>query len=226
MRRDLGAVALAVLGLLPAAASAQEFPPPEQAMRTFEGAPPRSVRFPIGVTFGYGVPMGSFEKGTKLGDVFASLRSVRFEAGLGGKFVGVAGYYRHGTPELGDRWCAPGASCTATFKSVGAALEIGPSAAEQRVGPMLAIGFGKAVGEVENDRTRAFQRMVAWEMFSSMSVMWRLGDVTSPFRLGGAIAGHMMIPGHYETPAGKVEIAPQNLGTPVWFEFGLKLSFD
>jgi hypothetical protein len=225
MRWHLGAIAVALAGLLPAGAGAQEFPPPEEAMRLLDGQPARSTRFPIGVTFGYGLPSGSIEKGLKLGDVFESVRTVRLDAGLAGKVLGASLYYRHGFPTLGDRWCAPPASCSGSFRSYGVAAQVSVAPRETKVSPVLAIGLGLAEGEVEPGGG-AFQRVTAWEVLSSFAVMWRLGDGSSPWRAGASLAVHAMIPDEYETPAGKATVPPETMGTPIWWELGLRASFD
>ncbi|MGB8932250.1 MAG: hypothetical protein WCC48_13485 [Anaeromyxobacteraceae bacterium] len=224
MRTRIAAFTVAVLVVLPVRDLAQEFPPPEQAARVRDGDEARPVKFPIGVTVGVGFPAGDVVEGQAFKDTFASLRSLRLDAGIAGENAGVGFVYRYGDATVADRRCPAGDSCTGTFKTVGGALLLMPGGTKESVIPILSIGGGTTTGEILRS-AGDFERYTGWELFTTLSVNWRLGDASSPFGLGFSIAGHMMSLGHEETPAGKVELPVAKTGTPTWIELGVRASF-
>ncbi len=223
LARVAAPVALAA-SLLAARAVAQEFPPPAEAAQLSQATPGRSWRVPLGVGLSYALPTGSIdEKTLKLADAFGGGPTLRLDAGLAVESVGLSFVWRRGFLSAGEKWCPTGQSCTARFDSVGGALTVA-SAKNEAVAPLLMIGGATDEGEVK--WSGGFQRITGWEVFLSLFVGGRLGDASSPWKLGGYFDARIMSLDTVETPAGKTKLPVATSGMPTFFELGLRAAFD
>jgi hypothetical protein len=215
---------LVVAALLGAgAAGAAEPRRPERSARRAEAPRLRRWRVPIGVGASLAVPAGSISRELALGDAFGSGPTVRIDAGVAYRAVGASFVGRRGFVSPGKQWCPVGASCTARFDAVGAALTVSPGW-DEGLSPLLMAGAAVDEGEVRY--SGRFHRVTGQELFASLFMGPRLGGATSPWRVGGYLDLRVLRLDRVATPDGRTAIPASSRGTPMWFELGIRAAFD
>lgn len=196
---------------------------PAERGRPTAQAPRRSWRVPLGAGVSYAVPAGSISRDLALSDAFGSGPTVRLDAGLAYRLVGASLVWRRGFVSAGSQWCPVGAACSARFDAMGAAVTLSPRW-DEAFSPFLMLGAALDQGEVR--WSGSFRRATGRELFASLFMGPRLGSAASPWRIGGYLDLRAVQLDRVETPAGRAAIPASSPGRALWFELGVRASFD
>lgn len=217
---------LAVLALAPAAAVAQEFPPPEQAAKLHLGDQSPDIGPILAGGIGWG---GTFNLNFGDRSDYQDFKAGRFLHGLAGvRFggFGMAALLRRGEPGVAASplACPPVGGCTATSAQNGGLLMF--TSAGDPGSPVMSIGLGFWLDETEI-KTRGgtlFRRYEGWALLEYVSVEARIGGPTSHFGVGGyGLFALTSLTKKEEPGGGGTPLATSD--SPAWAEIGLRVSF-
>jgi hypothetical protein len=215
-------VALSVTAL-PGLAAGQDFPPPEQAGGLHLAEQDPGVAMVLAGGVGYAWPTAltdgtpDLTKSVAAGRAFHALGGVKF-----GTFA-IAGIYRVGSPNAGAGACPAGATCEASATQKGFLVGFD---GDKGIGSNFTLGLGWWTDKtrIEVKGSRNFTEYQGWALIQYFAIDGRLGDQTSPVRLGGYLLVALTSFDKEVTPAGS-RSTPKGAGQPGWFEVGARVAF-